>query len=134
MELNFRGKIISIGEVEQITDNFAKLTVIVEEVAEKYPQTLDIEIHKGKTEFMGKYGPGDILDFSCNFRTRAWDNREGKTIFFKTVVCWRYKGVESGSPQASAPQPGQQKSASDELGWPEGDSARYLPPDEDLPF
>ena len=140
MNIEIQARIQEIGQIEQVSDKFSKLTVIVE-TSDQYPQTFDIEIHKGKTEFLDKYKAGDEVIFDCDLRGRRWFNGT-KDFYFKTLVSWKQRSTRNaynppkmrGNEDGSAdPNEKYIPLGSLDHDWPDPPKSTPLP-ENDLPF
>lgn len=103
------GKIIKVGETEQIKDTFKKREIVIE-TDEKYPQSVPVEFVQDKTELLDGLNEGDSVAVSYNLRGREWNGR-----YYVNVQGWKIEKT------GSAPEP---------VTVDESDSGE----DDDLPF
>lgn len=119
--MQISAKIHEITPVINVTESFKKRELIVEYAENpSYPEHIKFEIHQDKVTILDNYKPGDLVDIHFNLRGRPWTDKNGKTVYFNTLVLWKIAKQEGGQ-QAAAPQ--------------------YAPPadfstaqDDDLPF
>jgi hypothetical protein len=89
------GKIIKVGETEQIKDTFKKRELVIE-TDEKYPQSVPVEFVQDKTELLDGLNEGDSVAVSYNLRGREWNGR-----YYVNVQGWKLEKTSS----APAPAP-----------------------------
>lgn len=99
-QINVTGKVVSLGEVEIISDKFSKKIVAIE-TKEDYPQTIGIDFVNDKIKLAENLSLGDEITISVNIRGREW---KGK--YFISLNGWR---VEVGSGEKSTPAPKEQE-------------------------
>jgi len=69
---------------------------------EKYPQTLEFELHQDKVDLFENVGIDSEVKFYLNLRGREWTGTDGVTKVFNSFVCWK---VDILSTQGTAPAP-----------------------------
>lgn len=110
IEIELSGVVERVGELEKITENFSKRTVIVDQRDEKYNHTYAVEIPGKKAHIADDINVGDTVLVKCNLSSRYWEKGDK---YFLSMDAWSIK-VVAKNPQSGA---GQQ-----------------VDPDEDLPF
>ena len=97
------GKVVHIGELNQITEKFAKRDLVVE-VAEnpQYPETIKFEMNNERAEVLDNLKVGQDVTVHFNLRGRPWTNKQGETVYFNTLEAWRvqYGSQVNGAVQA----------------------------------
>lgn len=79
------GQIHSIGQVQQITDNFSKREVIViTEATTPYPQHIKLETSNAKNSLLDAYKVGDNVKVQFNLQGRIH-----KETAFNTLSIWK---------------------------------------------
>jgi len=99
MESQFKGSLIKIGEIQEISDKFSKRDFVVK-TNEEYPQEVIFQIVNDKAKYLDTYNVGDEVELKFNIRGRAWKKDENsETKYFNTLDCWYIKKVGSESAQ-----------------------------------
>ncbi len=106
------GRIIKIGEVEQISDSFKKREFVIE-TSEEYPQKVKFELTQVKTALIEDYEIGDLIDVEFNIRGNEWNGK-----YFVNLQAWKLTRLKVV-----------QKKAESEMETTPTDSI-----DDDLPF
>ena len=98
------GKIIHIGETQQVSDRFRKRDVVLE-IAEnpQYPEFVKFEFHQDKCDLLANYGIGQAATIAFNLRGRKWTDRNGEVKYFTTLQGWRIAKADSGTDDAPPP-------------------------------
>ncbi|QHB38654.1 hypothetical protein lillamy94_gp042 [Flavobacterium phage vB_FspS_lillamy9-4] len=109
------GKVILVGNTEEVGQNGFTKRVIVVETAEQYPQKLAIDFVKDKTSLLDKFKVGDNVSVGINLRGSEYNGR-----YFVNLQGWRI----SNNSETTAPSIQQVKEVSS---VPSGD-------DSGLPF
>lgn len=89
-EFKVIGRIKSIGEKQEIGSNgFYKRSFVVE-TEENYPQVIQFESSKEKSDNLAKFNKvGDRVEVSFNLRGREWTNPEGVVKCFNSLDAWK---------------------------------------------
>ena len=103
-ELKITGKIIAIMEKQQVTDTFAKREFVIE-TDELYPQMVKFEFSQAACYLIDKHKVGDDINVFFNVRGRAWENKQGKTVYFVSVNAWRLEAVKGANEGNSSSMP-----------------------------
>ena len=97
--MEVQGKLKVINDSETF-GTFTKKGFVVT-TSDQYPQDILIELHQDKCNLLDSYKVGDDIKASLNLRGKEWINKEGKSLYFNTIVAWRIERVEGGQ----TPQP-----------------------------
>ena len=84
------GTLKAISPQQQFGDKFVKRAFVIE-TDEKYPQTIQLELHNSAVDLIDDYRIGQGVECEINLRGRAWENPQGETKYFNTIVCWKIK-------------------------------------------
>lgn len=88
--MELQGKILSIGDVRQVSEKFKTRDVIVEYAENaNYPETIKFELVQDKVDLIDNFKVGDSVDVHFNLRGRGHTNKEGVTNYFNSLVIWR---------------------------------------------
>lgn len=94
------GKIEFIETAKRISDKLTKRMVVVT-TADKYPQSIPIELVNDKCALVDNAKIGDDITVHVNIRGRKWINPQGDAKYFCSIEGWRVELV-SATPQSSA--------------------------------
>jgi hypothetical protein len=78
------GKVIVLGNTEEVGQNGFTKRVIVVETSEQYPQKLAIDFVKDKCSILDNYKVGDEVKVSVNLRGTEYNGR-----YFVNLQGWR---------------------------------------------
>ncbi len=78
MELT--GKIISVGDEQQISDRFSKREIVVE-TGDQYPNPLPVEFANDKMLLVAGAEVGDQVTVSAHVNGRKWESPKGDRYF-----------------------------------------------------
>ena len=92
--MKLQGKIVSIGETQELANNF-RLRSLILNTDDQYPQIHKIEFTKEKTYLLDEYNVGDQISIDINLRGREWKSPTGEVKFFTSIVGWR---IENNTP------------------------------------
>lgn len=102
--MEVKGKIVRIGQAQQISDKFKKVEFVIE-TNEKSPQRLQLESHNDIADNFIIYNKvGQEVVCSINLRGREWTNPQGEVKTFNTLVAWNVFKSVSVTSQEQAPQ------------------------------
>ena len=101
--MSIKGKVKTITEVEE-KGNFRVRKLIIETM-DKYPQVVALDFTQNNVGLLDDpvCKVGNNVEVFYNVRGRAWENREGKTLYFTSLQGWRvreYKEEVSTKDQA----------------------------------
>jgi len=103
-QMSIKGKVQQITEIEE-KGNF-RVRKLVIETFEKYPQVVALDFTQNNVGLLDDSvcKVGNNVEVFYNVRGRAWENREGKTLWFTSLQGWRVReyreeiAVEAQSP------------------------------------
>ena len=93
-ELKIKGKLIAVMDTQQVTDTFSKREFVIE-TDEQYPQMVKFELTQAKCSDIDNHKVGDEITVHFNLRGRAWQNKQGETVYFNTINAWRLEADTS---------------------------------------
>jgi len=102
--MSIKGKVKTITEVEE-KGNFRVRKLIIETM-DKYPQVVALDFTQNNVGLLDDpvCKIGNNVEVFYNVRGRAWENREGKTLYFTSLQGWRVREYkEEVSTQDQAP-------------------------------
>ena len=115
-----KGRVTVIKDEEVFSSGFNKRAFVISDGADKYPQEIQFETVKDKTELVASLKVGDLVEIGFNIRGREWNTKH-----FVNLEAWKITVLESANP---APHTAQTAA-------PEGDDLDLDDPlDEDVPF
>jgi len=83
-----KGKLIVIGETQQVSEKFAKRTAVIE-TDDQYKQTIEVEFQQDKCALLDNFFGGEEVEVSTNIKGRSWVNAQGETKYFNTISAWK---------------------------------------------
>lgn len=107
MNYTLKGKLIYIGQIEQITDKFRKRIIVIEPEEQRYPQKISLQLLGENTDMSDTLRIGDIVE--ADFVIKG---RESKGRYFNSLDIIRLAFIES----ETTVQPEQSFSEFTELG------------------
>jgi len=95
------GKIISIGEVQVVSEKFQKLEFVIE-TEDQYPQKLQVQLTQDRVEIMKFYKVGSVVEVNVNIKGREWINPQGEAKYFISLDAWSIslKGAGEQKPKS----------------------------------
>jgi len=116
-----KGRVTVIKDEEVFSSGFNKRAFVISDGADKYPQEIQFETVKDKTELVASLKVGDLVEIGFNIRGREWNTKH-----FVNLEAWKITVMESANPSPRT----EQTAKAD----PEGDDLDLDDPlDEDLP-
>jgi single-strand DNA-binding protein len=91
------GRIIKIGETEQIKETFKKRLLVVETDGE-YPQSIPVEFVQDRTDLLNDLTVGDSVAVSYNLRGRKWNDK-----YFLNLDGWKIEKTGSAPAPVNVP-------------------------------
>jgi single-strand DNA-binding protein len=85
MNYSIEGKVVTIGDKVQITDNFAKREIVIE-TDDKYPQQIMLEFTQDKCNLLDECKVNDMVLIGFNVRGREWNGK-----YFTRLEGWNLK-------------------------------------------
>lgn len=96
MSFKIKGTVHSIGEVQQVSDKFAKRDIIIEDNSSKYPQHIPFQFTQDKVNDLNNIAQGQEVEISFNLKGRIWNNpKTGLDQCFGTNEGWKIEVVGS---------------------------------------
>ncbi len=70
-----------------------------------YPQFMSIQFNKDNCERLDGYAVGEQISVDVNLRGNKWTNKDGKDVYFNSLIGWRIEDIaaENQAEQAAAP-------------------------------
>ena len=100
--MEITGKLIKIGEIQNISDKFQKREFVIE-TDEQYPQKIQLELQGKNCDVIDGYKIGQEVECSLNLRGRLWTNADGIDKYFNTIVCWKIQPKVQVTGNANTP-------------------------------
>ena len=102
--MEFTGKIIRIGQTEQVSDKFRKRPFVISDGHDQYPQHILFELNQDRCDVIDSFKEGDMVSVKFNLRGRDWTDKEGTVKTFNTLQAWAIIKKEAAtSPEGSNP-------------------------------
>jgi len=105
--LSYKGTVIHVGNVNNVTDKFSKREVIICDNSSKYPTQIPFELQNDNTDLGNNLQPGDEVEINFNLKglKDAWTDKNGFKKWFSTLVIWKLtKTKEAFIPQQPTAQ------------------------------
>lgn len=84
-----KGTVIKVGDFFQSqTSDFTKQSIVVKTEGE-YPEKLEIDFIKSKTELLDVISIGDTVEVSANIKGREWESPSGEVKYFTSLQGWK---------------------------------------------
>ena len=102
--MSIKGKVKEITEVKE-KGSFRVRKLIIETM-DKYPQTVALDFTQNNVGLLDDpvCKTGNHVEVFYNVRGRAWENREGKTLYFTSLQGWKVREYrEEVNVQAQSP-------------------------------
>ena len=84
--LKFTGKLVKVFESKKITDKMTKREFVVQEEADKYPQSILFEVINDKCKLLDDIKVGSTIEVAFNLRGREYNGK-----FYNTLSAWSIK-------------------------------------------
>lgn len=99
------GKIIFIGDTEQVTDKFKKRDFAIDYIEDnpQYKQQLKFELAQENVSKLDGLKVGDEVSVGYNLRGRETTSKDGKRLFFNSLAAWKITKQAAESDQGHAP-------------------------------
>lgn len=98
--MEVKGKVIIVGNTEEVGQNGFTKRVIVVETAEQYPQKLAIDFVKDKTSVLDGYKVGDNVSVAINLRGSEYNGR-----YFVNLQGWKISKAEQSANNIEVKEP-----------------------------
>jgi hypothetical protein len=86
--MEFTGKLIYKGEIQQVTDKFSKRDFVIE-TQEQYPQQIKFELHQDRVDLIDVYNLEEVIIVSFNLRGKSYTDKNGITQYINTLQAWK---------------------------------------------
>ena len=86
--MEFTGKLIYKGEIQQVTDKFSKRDFVIE-TQEQYPQQIKFELHQDRVDLIDVYNLEEVIIVSFNLRGKSYTDKNGITQHINTLQAWK---------------------------------------------
>ena len=86
------GRVIHVGQIEQVSDKFKKRQIVVE-TADKYPQQIPVQFSQDNVFKIDNVNTGDMVRIETNIRGREWNGK-----WFMNLDGWRIELTAQGQP------------------------------------
>lgn len=125
--MEIKGKLLEVGETQQIKDTFQKREFVLEYVENPtYPEYLKFELIQDRCPILDGYAEGDEVSVSFNLKGRKWTNPEGQVKYFNSLQAWKIDRVSGAEGDSSSQDTSQDMPEPPE--WVQSEA------DDDLPF
>lgn len=84
--LKFTGKLVKVFESKKITDKMTKREFVVQEEADRYPQTILFEVINDNCKLLDGFKIGAGVEVTFNLRGREYNGK-----FYNTLSAWSIK-------------------------------------------
>ena len=105
MKTTINGRIIKIGEIQEISQSFRKRELVIKTTDTEYPQTYGCEVVQNKVGITDPFKPGDMVTAQCDLQGREWTSPSGAVKYFISLKVWAldtFKEMDSaGIPEGS---------------------------------
>lgn len=113
--MNIKGKLVEIGETQQLTETFQKREFVIEfSENPEYPEFIKFELIKDKCALLDKLNNGDEIDVSFNLKGRKWVDADKNVKYFNSLQAWK---IEVVSKQENAAGDVALEDETDDLPW-----------------
>ena len=93
--MEFEGRIDFVGEVQQISEKFAKREIWTTTGGD-YPQSINFQLVNDKCDLIDAFNLGDKVKVFFNLRGRKWTNpTTNEEKCFNTLDAWKIELIES---------------------------------------
>lgn len=108
MNATITGRLHFKGQTIQVSEKFSKRDAVIHVEDGKFPQHIQIQFQNANTALLDPINVGDKVKCQINITGREWTNKEGKTSYFNSLVCWSLESEQKKeifSQHQSKPQP-----------------------------
>ena len=82
------GVIKRIGQKVSISEKFEKLDFVIEELENKYPQDIKIQLVNDKISLIDRFKIGDKVEISFNIKGKEFE-KNGEMLLFNNIEAWK---------------------------------------------
>ena len=94
--MEIKGTIKVISEVQQISEKFRKVDIVLVDDSSKYPNYIPCQVTQDKCDLVTGLKVGDEITASINLRGREWINpKDGIAKYFVSVEIWKLDKTKS---------------------------------------
>ena len=101
-QFKMTGVVEKIFDTEQVNDKFKKRMFVLNDQADKYPQSISFQLVQDKVSLVDTIGEGQEVEVAFNIRGREWTSPQGDVKYFNTLEAWRIE-VKASEPQEQMP-------------------------------
>ena len=94
-QFKMKGVVEKIFDTEHVSEKFKKRMFVVNDQAEKYPQTISFQTVQDKVSMLDSIMEGQEVEVSFNLRGREWTSPDGEVKYFNTIEAWRIDGLST---------------------------------------
>ncbi len=97
------GKLLEIGEVQQLSDTFKKRSFVLEYTENgQYMEYISFQLIQDFCSLLDGFQAGQEVEVSFNLKGRKWISPAGETKYFNSLQAWRINATTPGaSPDVS---------------------------------
>tara|TARA_R110001606_G_C15383857_1_gene650742 strand:- start:360 stop:710 length:351 start_codon:yes stop_codon:yes gene_type:complete len=99
-QFKMKGVVERIFDTEQVSDKFKKRMFVINDQADKYPQSVSFQLVQDKVNIIDSLAEGQEVEVAFNIRGREWTSPQGEVKYFNSLEAWR---VEATAKAPSAP-------------------------------
>ena len=92
-EMELSGKLKLVMDEQKFDSGFYKRDFVIT-TEEQYPQHILIEFVQNNCELLDNFQIGETVRIGINIRGREWENPEGETKFFNSILGWRIESID----------------------------------------
>ena len=86
--MEIKGVIKRIGQKVSISEKFEKLDFVIEELENKYPQDIKIQLVNDKISLIDRFKVGDKVEISFNIKGKEFE-KNGEMLLFNNIEAWK---------------------------------------------
>lgn len=101
--MEFKGEVIWIGEVRQISDKFKVRRIAVKELTGNYPQEIQFQAVNDRIAILDNIKVGDTVELGFNLKGNKAANpdKNGDPQWFTNLEVWK---IQKAGPSTGAPR------------------------------
>lgn len=100
MSLEITGKLLHIGQRQQVTEKFAKRIFTVETKSGQYPEFVALQFVQDRTDLIDPFQVGQEVRVHFNLKSREYSGN-----FYTELTAWGIALAAPGTPPAETPAP-----------------------------
>ena len=94
-QFKIKGVVEKIFDTEHVSEKFKKRMFVLNDQADKYPQTISFQTVQDKVSMLDSIMEGQEVEVSFNLRGREWTSPDGEVKYFNTIEAWRIDGLST---------------------------------------